>query len=103
MNRTDIKKILEKVTDDIESVADERAKVIQKTLLNLIEALLHDNDVYAQRINVYVMKIIDLKASKVNQVLENKRNMAIKILHLKKNVGRKKEEEKIQKEASDQS
>ena len=44
MNRTDIKKILVKVADDIESVANERIKAIQKTLLNLIEALLHDND-----------------------------------------------------------
>lgn len=44
MNRSDITKILEKVTEDIEAIADERVKAIQKILLNLIEALLSDND-----------------------------------------------------------
>jgi hypothetical protein len=44
MNRSDIEKILGKVTEDIEAIADERVRAIQKTLLNLIEALLNDND-----------------------------------------------------------
>ena len=44
MNRSDIEKILEKITEDIEAITDERVKAIQKILLNLIEALLNDNE-----------------------------------------------------------
>jgi cell division protein FtsB len=44
MNRSDITKVLEKITQDIELISDEHVKSIQKTLLNLIEALLDDNE-----------------------------------------------------------
>lgn len=44
MNRSDITKVLEKITQDIEAISDEHIKSIQKTLLNLIETLLDDNE-----------------------------------------------------------
>lgn len=44
MNRIEIKNTLEKLTEDIESIADDKIKSIQKTLLNLIEVLVVDNE-----------------------------------------------------------
>lgn len=44
MRRSDISKVLEKITQDIEAISDEHVKSIQKTLLNLIEVLLNDNE-----------------------------------------------------------
>ena len=44
MNRSDITKVLEKLTHEIEAISDEKVKSIQKTLLNLIEVLLDDNE-----------------------------------------------------------
>jgi len=44
MTRSDIRKVLEKITQDIESISDEYVRSIQKTLLNLIEVLLEDNE-----------------------------------------------------------
>ena len=39
----DIKKILEKLTEDIESITDEKVKSVQKTLFNLVEVLFAEN------------------------------------------------------------
>ena len=44
MNRSDITKVLEKIIQDIEEISDGHVKSIQKTLLNLIEILLDDNE-----------------------------------------------------------
>jgi hypothetical protein len=44
MNRSDIAKVLEKITQDIDAITDENVRSVQKVLLNLIEALLKDND-----------------------------------------------------------
>ena len=44
MNRTEIKVVLEKLTQDVESIVDENVKSIQKGLLNLIELLVTEND-----------------------------------------------------------
>jgi hypothetical protein len=44
MNRSNITKILQDISQDIESMPDEYVKSIQKTLLNLIEVILDDND-----------------------------------------------------------
>ena len=40
----DIKGILKSLTEDIESISDEKVKSVQKTLLNLIEALVSENN-----------------------------------------------------------
>ena len=44
MDRTQIVKVLESVAGDIEAIEDEKIKAIQKTLLNLIELLLTENE-----------------------------------------------------------
>jgi hypothetical protein len=44
MNRTQITEVLNKITDEIEAIADDKIKSIQKTLLNLIEILLAENE-----------------------------------------------------------
>ena len=44
MDRNNIKKILAKLDGDIDTIADEQVKSIQKSLLNIIEYLLAEND-----------------------------------------------------------
>lgn len=44
MNRTQITEVLNKITGEIEAIADDKIKSIQKTLLNLIEILLVENE-----------------------------------------------------------
>jgi regulator of replication initiation timing len=44
MNYTDIKKTVSDLALEIESIADERVKAIQKTLLNLLELVITDNE-----------------------------------------------------------
>lgn len=44
MNRSDIAKVLEGITQEIDGIVDERVKSIQRVLLNLIEMLLRDNE-----------------------------------------------------------
>lgn len=44
MRRMDIKGILKSLTEDIESISDDKVKSVQKTLLNLIEALVSENN-----------------------------------------------------------
>jgi hypothetical protein len=44
MNRTIIKNTLESLAEKIDAIADDEIKSIQKTLLNLIEALVSEND-----------------------------------------------------------
>lgn len=44
MERSEVKKILDRLADDIESIADEKIKSVQKTLVNLIEVLLSQNE-----------------------------------------------------------
>ncbi len=44
MNRAQIKETLEKLNPLIESITDEPVKLIQRTLVNLIEALMSEND-----------------------------------------------------------
>ena len=44
MNRNEIKKIVSDLSREIDSIADEKVKTIQKTLLNLVEYLMSEND-----------------------------------------------------------
>ncbi len=44
MNRLDVVKALEKVSQDIDAITDESVRSTQKILLNLVELLLKDND-----------------------------------------------------------
>jgi len=44
MNRNAIKKIVSDLSQEIDSIADEKVKAIQKTLLNLVEYLMAEND-----------------------------------------------------------
>lgn len=44
MNRREIEKIVADLSGDIDSIADEKVKTVQKTLLNLIEYLMTEND-----------------------------------------------------------
>lgn len=44
MSRLEIKNTLEKLTEVIESITNDKIKSIQKTLLNLVEVLVSDND-----------------------------------------------------------
>lgn len=44
MTRNDIKKIVSDLSDDIESIKDEKVRTIQNNLLNLIEYLMAEND-----------------------------------------------------------
>jgi hypothetical protein len=44
MKRAEIKKIIENLSSDIESIQDEKVKLIQTTLLNLVEFLLAENE-----------------------------------------------------------
>ena len=44
MNRTELQKTLAGLTEEIELISDVKIKSIQKTLLNLIELLVEEND-----------------------------------------------------------
>jgi len=44
MNRTELQTTLEALSQEIDLIADEKIKSIQKTLLNLLEAVVSDND-----------------------------------------------------------
>jgi len=50
MNRNDIKSLLETLTEKIDAIADEEVKSIQKTLLNLVEFLMAENDTLREEI-----------------------------------------------------
>ena len=43
MNRKDIKKVLDELTGDIDSIADKKAVTIIKVLINLVEMLAEEN------------------------------------------------------------
>ena len=43
MNRKDIKKVLDELTGDIDSIADKKAVTIIKILINLVEMLAEEN------------------------------------------------------------
>jgi len=44
MKRTDLVKIIEKLTSQIDAIQDEKTKSIQQTLLNLVELLYAENE-----------------------------------------------------------
>ena len=43
MNRKDIKKVLDELTGDIDSITDKKAVAIIKVLINLVEMLAEEN------------------------------------------------------------
>ena len=49
MNRKDIKKVLDELTGDIDSITDKKAVAIIKVLINLVEMLAEENASGSQR------------------------------------------------------
>lgn len=95
MTRADITNVLETIKQDIEAISDERVKSIQKTLLNLIEMLLKDNEELRAENQRLRNENNRLKGEQGNQIYEN--NQAIKIFHPKKNEIKTKKSRRIKR------
>jgi hypothetical protein len=61
MNRTEIKTILDKLTVDIDAIADPHVAAIQRTLFNLIEILVSENEMLRETIQKLKDEISRLK------------------------------------------
>jgi len=106
MNRKDIKKVLDDLTGDIDSIADKKAVAIIKVLINLVEILAEENAMLKETVQELKDEINRLKGEqgKPNIREQKKTETALRIVlisHRRMNVRnaaeKKRENQKIKK------